>query len=348
MKQLPAGMTRLGLGGYPLGGGYGRVDEAQAKETVDAALDAGITYIDTAESYLESEARLGRILKGRRDRVFLATKAFPCEPYSFRNLSAALESSLKRLQTDRIDLYQLHGPEDWLGPSSEPTPLESIAESLRSLQSSGKVGQVGVCNLTAPALEMFAEHLDLFSTQNLYSILDRGDEPDTLHLPVEGEIIPCTTRLGIAFIAYSPLSRGLLAEHQNPSRAFGTDDERHYLPRYQPGVYESYVALADRLHEWAQAHGRTLTQLAVAWTLSRPGVDATLIGAKSAEQVQALAGAADWTLTADELNEIDNLVFELPPHAKAAKMVVWDHFDEAVKAIQQRRWAELSETGAAT
>ena len=348
MSLLPQGMSRLGLGGYPLGGGYGYVDEAQARATVDAALECGITYVDTAESYLESELRLGRILTGRRDGVFLATKAFPCEPYTHRNLEVALDSSLKRLQTDRIDLYQLHGPEDWLGENEEPTPLAEIADSLTRLQASGKALRIGVCNLPARDLEVLADHADVFSTQNLYSILDRGAEPDALHLPVEAEIIPCAVQRAIVFIAYSPLSRGLLAEGQDPTRTFGTDDERHYLPRYQPGVYEHYVALAGRLHDWARARGRTLTELAVAWTLSRPGVEATLIGAKRPEQIRAVADAARWSLTPAELAEIDTLTLELPPVAKAAKMVVWDHFDEAVTAIQHRRWREFDKSGGGT
>jgi aryl-alcohol dehydrogenase-like predicted oxidoreductase len=124
-------MSRLALGCYPLGGGYGAVPDDQARATVDAALDCGWTFLDTAEVYLASEERLGRILEGRRDRVFLATKAYPCESYSHDHLAAALEGSLRRLRTDRVDLYQLHGPEDWVAPYG-PTPLEEVAEASAS------------------------------------------------------------------------------------------------------------------------------------------------------------------------------------------------------------------------
>lgn len=340
--QRPDAMSRLGLGGYPLGGGYGRVDIAQARATVDAALEHGITYIDTAETYLDSEERLGAILAGRRDRVFLATKAFPCEPYAYENLAMALDSSLKRLQTDRIDLYQLHGPENWLADLEDLTPLEELADSLGRLRASGKALQIGVCNLPLDELQTIAQHTDLFSTQNLYSILDRGDDPDFLHLPVESQLIPWTRVAGIAFIAYSPLSRGLLAGNQDPQRRFGPDDERHYLPRYQPGVYEHYVALADRLHAWAQERDHSLEELAVAWTLANPGVTATLIGAKSPAQVAAIAGAAAWDLTPGDLGEIDAIVGQLPEVARDAKMVVWDHFDPSiVEGLRTRRWEGL-------
>jgi aryl-alcohol dehydrogenase-like predicted oxidoreductase len=336
--EAPERMSRLGLGGYPLGGGYGTVGYDQARTTVETALDFGITFIDTAEAYLDSEEKLGRILKGKRDNVFLATKAFPSEPYTFENLQAALEGSLRRLQTDRIDLYQLHGPEDWLGPLERPTPIEELVESLSRLRKSGKVVHIGVCNLPVPVLDSLASRTEIFSTQNLYSLIDRGNEPDFLHLAVEPEVLPYAESQRLAFIAYSPLSRGLLVGSQDPGRRFTPDDERHYLPRYQPGVFEDYVALADRLDPWASDQGRTLTELAIAWTLHNPAVTSTLVGAKTPEQVRAFSRADDWTLSESDLAEIDSIVGSLPPAAQAAKMVVWDHFDPAaVERLRMRR-----------
>ena len=339
MIERPDKMSRLGLGGYPLGGGYGNVSLDQARATVDAALDRGFTFVDTAETYLDSEERLGAILKGRRDRVFLATKAFPSEPYSLDNLRAALDGSLRRLQTDRVDLYQLHGPETWL-MDFDRTPPEELADCLTQLRESGKALRIGVCNLPVPELDALASRTQLFSTQNLYSLIDRGDEPDRLHLAVESEVIPYAAEHAIAFIAYSPLSRGLLVGGQDPNRQFPPDDERHYLPRYKSPAFEHYVALADRLHEWALERGRTLTQLAIAWTLQNPAVVSTLIGAKSPEQIDAVAGADEWALTEAELAEIDELLAQLPQVAKDAKMVVWDHFDvSAIDRLIERRYA---------
>lgn len=333
----PTTFSPIALGAYPLGGGYGSLDERQAKATVDAALDAGWTFVDTAEAYLDSEERLGRILEGRRERVFLATKAFPSQEYSYANLSASLDASLRRLRTDRVDLLQLHGPEDWVRPFG-PTGYEEIGEALERLRASGKAVHVGVCNLTVDQLRALGRSTTLFSTQNLYSLIDRGEEADELHLPVETEILPYAREHGIAFVAWSPLSRGLLADGLRADRVFPPDDERHFLPRYQPGVYEHYVALANRLEAWARERGRTLVQLAVAWTLNRPGVATTLVGAKSPENVAAIAGAESWRLSGDELGELDELVATLPPAAKAAKMVVWDHFqDDALERLRDRR-----------
>jgi aryl-alcohol dehydrogenase-like predicted oxidoreductase len=330
--------SRLGLGCYPLGGGYGTVDDDAARRTVDAALDAGWDFVDTAETYLASEERLGTLLDGRRDRVFLATKAFPSEPYTHANLSAAVDSSLRRLRTDRIDLYQLHGPQDWVTAFDDAPTYEEVADTLGRLRDSGKVLNVGVCNLPRDVLAIIHERVGLYSTQNLFSMLDRGAEGDPLHLPVQREIIPFAREQGLRFIAFSPLSRGLLADGLTAPRAFGPEDERHFLPRYAPDVYPDYVALANRLEGWARDHGRTLVQLAVAWTLSVPGVTNTLVGAKRPEQVRAIVGADAWHLTADELAELDAIVATLPERAREAKMIVWDHFPaSALEGLRRRR-----------
>lgn len=335
--------SRLGLGCYPLGGGYGAVDDDIARRTVDAALDAGWTFLDTAETYLASEERLGEILEGRRDRVFLATKAFPSEPYSAANLRVAVESSLRRLRTDRIDLYQLHGPQDWVVSFDGAPGYDEIGDTLATLKREGKVLAVGVCNLPVAALSAVHERAGLFSTQNLYSLLDRGAQGDPLHLPVEAEIIPFAREHGLRFIAFSPLSRGLLADDLDAGRTFGPDDERHFLPRYQPGVYSAYVELSRRLQAWANDHGHTLVELAVAWTLAMPGVTNTLVGAKRPGQVEAVAKAADWTLSADDLAEIDAIVATLPAEAAAARMIVWDHFPpEALQGLRRRRHGDAA------
>ncbi|MBA3735630.1 MAG: aldo/keto reductase [Actinobacteria bacterium] len=333
-------MPRIALGCYPLGGGYGGLNEKDARYTVDAALDSGWRFLDTAETYLDSEERLGRILQGRRDEIFLATKAFPCETYSYEHLSAALDGSLTRLQTDWVDLYQLHGPEDWVATFGEKTALDELGDSLTRLRHSGRTLNVGVCNLDAETLVSLSRRAQLFSTQNLYSLLDRGEEDDPAHLPVETEIIPTAKKLGIAFLAFSPLSRGLLADNLERGRTFRDDDERSSLPRFQPAVYPHYVEVAHSLQAWAADHGRSLVQLAVAWTLANPGVTSTLVGAKSAAQVRAISGAESWLLSASDLAEIDGILSTLHPDAQAAKMIVWDHFrPEFFSRLRDRRYA---------
>ena len=143
------------------------------------------------------------------------------------------------------------------------------------------------------------------------------------------------------FISFSPLSRGLLADGLTTPRTFGPEDERHFLPRYAPDVYPDYVALANRLEAWARDHGRSLVQLAVAWTLSTPGVTNTLIGAKQPEQVRAVVGADGWRLNDADRDQLDAIVGTLPEPAREAKMIVWDHFPpSALDGLRRRRHGE--------
>jgi aryl-alcohol dehydrogenase-like predicted oxidoreductase len=341
MIDRPQNMSSLVLGCYPLGGGYGGVTEEQARGTVDAALDAGWSFFDTAEAYLDSEERLGRILAGRRDRVFLATKVLPCETFTYEHLDAAVDGSLRRLGTDHIDLFQLHAPENWFFDIGvESTPLEEIADALARLRASGKVRYTGVCNFGRDALEQLSRDGGIFSTQNLYNMVDRGGD-DEVHMPVEDELIPLARERGMAFLAYQPFVRGLLVDGIDPDRTFAPDDERHFLPRFQPGVYEHYVALAGRLSAWAQDHGRSLLHLAVAWTLHHPDVTACLIGAKSARNIAAVAGAEEWVLSEDEMREVDAIVATLPPAARAASATAFEHLtSEQMAAVRERRYAD--------
>lgn len=337
-------LSRLALGCYALGGGYGRVDLGEARATVDAAVMAGWNFLDTAEAYLESEERLGEILKGRRKKVFLATKVFPCEPYTAVNIERALDNSLKKLQTDYIDLYQLHGPQNWVIDFQNPASIEEIAKCMQKLLASGKVLNFGVCNMPIELMQQIHDKVKLFSTQNLFSIFDQGDDFDDVHLPVGNQIIPWAINNGLKFFAFSPLARGLLADGQDPSRIFPKDDERYFLPRFQPAVFPEWARIAIKLESWAKDHGMTLVQLAVAWTLSRNGVTSTLIGAKTPHQVEAFVEAEAFVISDDSILEIKKIVETLSPEASKAKSIVWDHFPpEAVNAMRDRRHAEKSE-----
>jgi aryl-alcohol dehydrogenase-like predicted oxidoreductase len=331
-------MSRLALGCYPIGGGYGSVSEERARETVAAALDAGWTFLDTAESYLESEERLGRILGKRRDDVFLATKVFPCEPYSRENLAGAVEGSLRRLDTDRIDLLQLHGPEDWV-IDDPPTPIDEIARALDGLRRSGKALRFGACNVSVDFVAELDQRVGLFSIQDLYGMLDPGVDQDLPNMPSVSRKLAYAEKSGVRFLAYSPLARGLLSDDLARDRKFPPDDERHYLPRYQPGVYEHFADLAATVSAWARERGRTLRQLAVAWCLQNPVVASVLIGAKSPEQIAQIAGAENWELGTDDMDFIAGSVAAMPIEASEALVTVWDHFSpSSIDGLRQRRY----------
>ncbi|MGZ4418419.1 MAG: aldo/keto reductase [Gaiellaceae bacterium] len=260
---------------------------------MDAALEHGWTLLDAAETYGDAEIRIGRILRGLRDQVFLATKAFPIEPYSFGNVNSALDASLRRLKTDHIDLYQLHGPENWVYDFPE-TGAEELADSLNRLMASGKTLHVGLSNVPVERVRQLAAFVRLFSVQELLSLYDRESEH---------ELLPFAASRGLEFIAYSPLSGGLLADHVDAARSFTEDDERFFLPRFRADIYPEFVRISRKLQAWANLRGRTLVELAVAWTLSRDGVTSTLVGAKTPEQVERVAAAEAWQLEEEELSE---------------------------------------------
>jgi aryl-alcohol dehydrogenase-like predicted oxidoreductase len=330
-------LSPLALGCFGFGNGFGAIDEQQAQATLDTALDAGWTTLDTAESYMQSEERLGRMLKGRRDQVYLATKAFPCEPYTRENLNAALDGSLRRLGTDYVDLFQLHAPQDWLAPLG-PLDPDAVAEALDEIKASGKARNIGVCNLPLAELKALHERTPIFATQNLYSMLDRTGN-DTIHLPVEDEILPYSLANGIAVLVWAPLARGLLSDAISRDRTYDADDERKGFPRFQPGIIDHYVTLAEQLRSWAADHGHTLTHLAVAWVLANPAVTSALICARTPAQVEAVVGAEAWNLSPEELTELDQMISSaLPAEVQELKAVTLDHVTpEALEMLRARR-----------
>lgn len=286
------------FGALPLGGGMGAVPEKQAIETTHAALDCGITFIDTAEAYRTSESVLGKALKGRRHQVVIATKLSGelrerhlISDHSMEHMNRAIENSLRALQTDYIDLYQLHFPD-------LAHPIEQTLDGLLRLKEAGKIRYIGVSNFspeeTAAALKV--AHLD--SSQPRYNMLNRQSE---------GGVLPFCRENGIGVIVHTPLAKGLLTGKYKPGHEFAPDDERSSPGRqaYRGEGLARTLQVIDRLKEWAEARGRSLAQLAIAWTLAHPAVTSSIVGAKSPEQVRENAVAGEWSLAPEELEEID-------------------------------------------
>lgn len=283
-----------------------RVDEDATRGVVDAALDAGITFLDTADTYggTRSEEFLGRVLEGRRDRIVLATKfgmrvdgARPggADPAYIRR---AAEDSLRRLRTDRIDLYQLHQPDD-------ATPIEDTIAALDELVQAGKVREIGCSNFSGTQLR--AAHdaggpdaVRFVSVQNELNLLDREDLDDGLAE---------AAKLGLAYIPFFPLASGLLTgkyrrgEPLPPgTRIAGwpTGRARHVLTEATFDRIEALADLAD-----ARRHG--LLELAFGWLLAQSPVASVIAGATSPEQVRANVAAAAWRLDAHDLAELEAL-----------------------------------------
>jgi aryl-alcohol dehydrogenase-like predicted oxidoreductase len=283
---------------------FGRRLDAQATSAVvDAALEAGITFFDTADTYgdTKSEEYLGRALGRRREDVVVATKFGSRIDEQRRGarpeyVHRAVDDSLRRLGTDRIDLYQLHWPDP-------EVPIGGTLGALDELVKAGKVRETGCSNFSAVQLreaeETTPEGAARFaSVQNEYSLLHR--EP-------EGDVLPECERLGVAFVPYFPLANGLLTGKYRRGQA-APAGSRLDSSRGERLLTDRNLAVVERLIEFSESRGRTILELAFSWLLRRPAVASVIAGATSAEQARDNAGAAGWQLTDDELDEVDSIV----------------------------------------
>jgi aryl-alcohol dehydrogenase-like predicted oxidoreductase len=282
-----------------------RLDSDRSAQVVHAALDAGVTFFDTADIYggTKSEEYLGRALGARRKDVVIATK-FGMKVDEHRHgarpeyIRRAAEDSLRRLGTDVIDLYQLHTP--------DPTvPIADTLGALNELVRAGKVREIGCSNLSAAQLREAQAAVrpgakGFVSVQNEYSLLHR--EP-------EREVLAECERQGLAFLPYFPLASGLLTGKYRKGQALpkGTRISDN-LQRFGAYLSEQNLALVEELIVLAERRGHSILELAIAWLLARPVVASVISGATSAEQVRANARAAAWELSAGEVQEVERLL----------------------------------------
>lgn len=304
MKTRTIGSLQVSVVGLGCNNFGWRIDADATEKVVNAALDCGINFFDTADIYGsgQSEEYLGRALGSRRDEVIIATKFGM--PFDEQRKGAkpdyirqAVEDSLRRLGTDRIDLYQLH----------EPDPLTPIADTLGALDElvkAGKVLEIGCSNFTAEQLREAESVVKeggarFVSVQNEYSLLHR--EP-------EGEVLPECERLKLAFLPYFPLASGLLTGKYRPGEA-APEGSRGKDKFAAQSFTDQNLALADALRKFAESRGHSLLELAFSWLLVRPVVASVIAGAKSPEQVKANAEAAGWALSQDELEEVNSILF---------------------------------------
>ncbi|HTU69821.1 MAG TPA: aldo/keto reductase [Candidatus Baltobacteraceae bacterium] len=298
--------SRIGLGTWAIGGWmWGGPDDDAAVATIQRALDAGITLVDTAPAYGQghSEEVVGRALKGRRDRTVIATKVglvWDEHGNVHRNASAArineeIDGSLRRLQTDYIDIYQVH----WPDPS---TPMEETAKAMQALHDAGKIRAIGVSNFSPAQMDEFSRYATLHTLQPPYNLFEREAEKDALPYGVAHELTALT---------YGALCRGLLSGKMRTGTAFSGDDLRRTDPKFQPPRYEQYLRAVARLDELAQARfGKRVIHLALRWVLDQPGVGAALWGARRPDQVDPISGVFDFSLDAGTKAEIDRILAE--------------------------------------
>jgi aryl-alcohol dehydrogenase-like predicted oxidoreductase len=287
----------------------GPTEEAESIRIIHRALDAGVNFLDTANVYNagESERIVGKALRGRRDEVVLATKVRgamgegPNAGGSTRyHIMTQVEASLRRLDTDRIDLYFLHSPD-------YTTPLEESLRALDDCVRQGKVRYIGCSNFYAwQVVEGLwisdRRNLERFAClQSLYNVVNRD---------LEVEILPMCARHGVGVVAYSPLARGVLSGKYRPGEAppEGSRAARGDRRIHQTELRDESYQVAAALRPLAEAHDRTLTQFALSWLLANPLITSAIIGPRTMDQLEDNLGALGWTLTPEDEAAVDRLV----------------------------------------
>ncbi|MDQ6770370.1 MAG: aldo/keto reductase [Gemmatimonadota bacterium] len=306
METRPIGSLAVSIVGLGCNNFGSRIDDNRSKEVIDAALDVGINFFDTADMYAngKSEELLGRFLGKRRRDVIIATK-FGNEMQGQGSgarpeyVKRALDGSLKRLRTEYVDLYQQHVPDP-------DVPIGETLGALDELVKSGKVREIGCSNFSAAQIREARKASDarprsacFVSVQNEYSLLHRRPEDDVL---AECE------RQRMAFLPFFPLMSGLLTGKYRKGQPIPQDTRVAKYERYTKLLTDENLDKVEALIGFAESRGRTLLELAFSWLLAHRVVASVIAGATSAEQVKNNASAADWKLTPEDMEEIDSLL----------------------------------------
>lgn len=304
---IPA--SAIGLGTWAIGGWmWGGTDEAQSIETIRASIEEGVSLIDTAPAYGQglSEEIVGKAIKGRRDKVVIATKlglvwhtgkgshffdydGHPVHRYlGADSVAYEVEQSLRRLGVDCIDHYITH----WQDPT---TPIAETMEALERLKTQGKIRSIGASNVSVADVKAYAAAGQLDAVQQEYNMIARD---------IERDLLPVCMDEGVSVLSYSSLALGLLSGKIGPQRAFTGDDQRKDNPRFSLSNREKVALLMNEVRPIAAAHGASEAQVVIAWTLQQPGITFALCGARSPEQARENAAAGRLRLSADEITRI--------------------------------------------
>jgi aryl-alcohol dehydrogenase-like predicted oxidoreductase len=299
-------VSRVGLGTWAIGGWmWGGTDEEESIATIHAAVDRGITLIDTAPAYGfgRSEEIVGRAIAGSqlRSRVVIATKTGLewKDGKVFRNASRRrilreVEDSLRRLRTDYIDIYQVHWPDPLV-------PIEETAETMQELLDQGKIRAIGVSNFSVAQIERFRRIAKLHVVQPPYNLFERD---------IEGALLPYCARSDLATLTYGALCRGLLSGKLREHTHFKGDDLRLTDPKFQPPRYAQYLSAVRRLDQFAsERYGKRVIHLAVRWLLDQ-GATTALWGARHPSQLQPIDEVFGWSLDTAAKPEIDRILRE--------------------------------------
>ena len=298
-------VSRIAFGTWQLGGDWGGFDEDEAIRAIRYARELGINFFDTAQAYGfgASERLLGRALRedldGRREQVVIATKGGlrmtsrgVVRDSSPKWLRAGVEASLKALGVDYIDLYQVHWPDP-------DTPFAETAAALQELVDEGKIRHVGVSNYSADQMAEFSRTRPAETLQPPYHLFRRE---------IEAEVLPYTREHDIGVLVYGPLAHGLLTGALDDNATFPPDDWRSESPLFRGKTLQRNVEKVRELERFARERGRTVSQLAIAWTLAQPGVHVAIVGSRRAAHIEDSLAALDLRLSDEDLAAIDRIM----------------------------------------
>ena len=272
------------------------IDDEESIKAIQAAVEAGITTIDTAEVYGEghSEQIVAQAVGKIRDRLVYASKVF-ANHLKYDEVIEACDRSLTNLKTDYLDLYQIHWPSGSFG--NEEVPIEETMQALNKLREEGKIRAIGVSNFNRAQLEEASQHGRIDSLQPPYSLFWRK---------IERDAVPYCVEHSISVLAYSSMAQGLLTGKFKPGHEFAKEDHRSANVLFQGENFERAQNALEQLKPIAEKHNCTLAQLSLAWLIAQPQTNA-IAGARTAEQAQDNAKAASVDLSSEELQEIDRI-----------------------------------------
>jgi aryl-alcohol dehydrogenase-like predicted oxidoreductase len=307
-------ITPIGIGAWAIGGGkwefaWGAQNDAESVAAINAGLDRGLNWIDTAAVYGlgHSEIIVGHTIRGLRIPPYVFTKGslvWDTAGNISHNLQACsirreAEASLKRLQIDAIDLYQIHWPAWKGGPeSASPGSIEEAVSALAKLKAEGKIRHIGVSNFNAEQMERAQKIAPIASLQPQYSLLARE---------IEASVLPYARQHKLGVIVYSPMASGMLSGAMTRERiaSMPVDDWRKGSANFQEPLLSRNLRLVETLRAVGARYNSTPGEIAIAWTLSNPAVTGAIVGIRSAQQVSGIAGAADIQLSAEDVRKIE-------------------------------------------
>jgi aryl-alcohol dehydrogenase-like predicted oxidoreductase len=311
MRKVTLGLSGLqvspiAFGTWQLGGDWGAFDKRKAINAIRFAREQGINFFDTAQAYGfgASERLLAEALRAdldtRRDEIVIATKGglrIDAEHGLVRDssrawLRAGVEQSLKALEVDHIDLYQVHWPDT-------KTSLAETGAALQELVEEGKIRHVGVSNFEPAQMAELARTVPVETLQPPYSMFRRG---------IEDAVLPYASEHGIGVLVYGPLAHGLLTGAISRDRKFAADDWRSNSPTFAGATFEHHLDVVKELRRFARERGHTISQLAIAWTLRHPAVEVAIVGSGHQPHIAESIGAVDVQLNEEELAEIERIL----------------------------------------